>query len=76
MSLFDAKFYDFFTNLAPDSISKLAFEAKRYGYSGIAVLDREINPDEVESRMVSRSIQRLRFHVNVKNQGRNKKARP
>ena len=40
MSLFDAKFYDFNVHLAPDSQDSLitfAYEAKRYGYSGIAI---------------------------------------
>lgn len=46
MSLFDAKFYDISIHPMPDSldsITKLAFEAKRYGYSGIAVINSTIN---------------------------------
>jgi len=50
MSLFDAKFYDFNVHPAPDtheSITKLAFEAKRYGYSGIALIDSAINQETI-----------------------------
>lgn len=45
MSLFDSKFYDF--NIHPDgsSITELAFEAKKLGYSGIAVINSTI-PDK------------------------------
>jgi ribonuclease P/MRP protein subunit RPP1 len=42
MSLFDARFYDFNVHLAQDSQDSLAMftsEAKRYGYSGIAILN-------------------------------------
>ncbi len=48
MSLFDAKFYDF--NMHPDpshSIAQLALEAKRYGYSGIAIIDSGATGNEV-----------------------------
>lgn len=48
MSLFDAKFYAF--NIYPDpshSIAQLAFEAKRYGYSGIAIINSTIGENEV-----------------------------
>ncbi len=48
MSLFDAKFYDFYVHPAPDSIAQLTFEAKRYGYSGVAITNSQINPDEAE----------------------------
>ncbi|MBU4374709.1 MAG: ribonuclease P protein component 3 [Euryarchaeota archaeon] len=46
MSLFDSKFYDF--NIHPDgsSITELAFEAKRLGYSGIAVINSTIPEKE------------------------------
>ncbi len=50
MSLFDAKFYDF--NIHPDpslSIAQLAGEAKRYGYSGIAIINSEIIGNEIEN---------------------------
>jgi ribonuclease P/MRP protein subunit RPP1 len=43
MSLFDSRFYDL--NVHPESassITRLAFEAKRYGYSGIAVINSTI----------------------------------
>ena len=45
MSLFDARFYDFIIHSPEkeESISHLAFEAKRYGYSGIAITDININ---------------------------------
>ncbi len=48
MPLFDAKFYDLNVHPIPDSlasITRLAFEAKRYGYSGIAVLNSTIDLD-------------------------------
>lgn len=48
MSLFDAKFYDF--NIHPDpshSITQLALEAKRYGYSGIAIINSGVTSNEV-----------------------------
>ena len=41
MSKFDSKFYDFHTH--PDNPGQLAAEAKRYGYSGIVVVDPKIN---------------------------------
>ncbi len=47
MSLFDSKFYDF--NIHPDpshSIAQLAHEAKRYGYSGIAIINSEVTGNE------------------------------
>lgn len=44
MSLFDSKFYDFNTHPSDSSITELAFEAKRLGYSGIAVINSTI-PD-------------------------------
>ncbi len=46
MSLFNSAFYDF--NIHPDgsSISSLAFEAKRLGYSGIAVTSSTIPEKE------------------------------
>jgi ribonuclease P/MRP protein subunit RPP1 len=51
MSLFEARFYDFIMHSPEkeDSISHLAFEAKRYGYSGIAITDKKINnPDMIQ----------------------------
>ncbi len=48
MSLFDARFYDL--NIHPDpshSITQLALEAKRYGYSGIAIINSTIGENEV-----------------------------
>ncbi len=48
MPLFDAKFYDF--NIHPDpsrSITQLALEAKRYGYSGIAITNSAVTDNEV-----------------------------
>ncbi len=50
MSLFDAEFYDFNVHSIPcdpNSIARLAFEAKRHGYRGIAVIDPTINIDAV-----------------------------
>ncbi len=46
MSLFDSKFFDF--NIHPDpvhSIAQLAHEAKRYGYSGIAIINSGATED-------------------------------
>jgi ribonuclease P/MRP protein subunit RPP1 len=44
MSQFDTCFYDLYVRPAnSDSVSKLAFEAKRFGYSGIAVISPDIN---------------------------------
>lgn len=45
MSLFDAKFYDFNIHPSDSSLTELAFEAKRLGYSGIAVINSTI-PDK------------------------------
>jgi ribonuclease P/MRP protein subunit RPP1 len=48
MPLFDAKFYDF--NIHPDpsrSVTQLALEAKRYGYSGIAIINSTLTDNEV-----------------------------
>jgi ribonuclease P/MRP protein subunit RPP1 len=46
MSLFNAKFYDF--NVHPDSnpITGLAFEAKRYGYCGIAIVNSAMTNED------------------------------
>lgn len=47
MSLFDAKFYDFYVRLAaPDSITTFVPEARRYGYSGIAILNSKLDKAE------------------------------
>ncbi|MCX9011726.1 MAG: ribonuclease P protein component 3 [Candidatus Methanoperedens sp.] len=45
MSLFEARFYEFNVHLPPDadSLTRFALEAKRYGYSGIAVSNLEID---------------------------------
>jgi len=46
MSLFDAKFYDFDVHLvseSSDSITRFALQAKRYGYSGIAIINSKID---------------------------------
>ncbi len=45
MSLFNASFYDFHIHPDGSSITELAFEAKRLGYSGIAVTNSTI-PDK------------------------------
>lgn len=50
MSLFDARFYEFNVHLPPDADSLVGFahEAKRYGYSGIAVHDLKTGrPDNI-----------------------------
>ncbi|MCE8427271.1 MAG: hypothetical protein J5U19_02615 [Candidatus Methanoperedens sp.] len=40
MSLFDARFFDLITHCSnPDSIKKMAFQAKQSGYSGIGILN-------------------------------------
>jgi ribonuclease P/MRP protein subunit RPP1 len=46
MSLFNTGFYDF--NIHPDSnsVTELAFEAKRYGYCGIAVVNSAMANEE------------------------------
>lgn len=49
MSLFDARFYDFNVHSIPegsDSITRLALTAKRYGYSGIAVINSAITDQD------------------------------
>ncbi len=50
MSLFDAKFFDFNFHPVPDiqdSITEYAIKAKKFGYSGIAVINSTINLDMV-----------------------------
>ncbi|MCZ7356498.1 MAG: ribonuclease P protein component 3 [Candidatus Methanoperedens sp.] len=50
MSLFDARFYDFNLHPVPDSrdsITGLAFEARRLGYSGIAITNSTVNLETV-----------------------------
>ncbi len=43
MSLFDSRFYDLIIHPeSSDSIPILAFEAQRYGYSGIAVINTQV----------------------------------
>lgn len=51
MSLFNASFYDFNIHPSDSSLTELAFEAKRLGYSGIAVInstmpDKEALPEK------------------------------
>ncbi len=46
MSLFDARFYDLYIHPVPDtpySITEIASIAKRYGYSGIAIINSRSN---------------------------------
>ena len=46
MSLFDSRFYDFNVHpQGPNSIARMAFEAKRRGYSGMAVINSTISGD-------------------------------
>ncbi len=47
MSLFDANFYDFNIHPSDSSITELAFEAKRLGYTGIAVINSKTPDNEV-----------------------------
>jgi ribonuclease P/MRP protein subunit RPP1 len=57
MSLFDVEFYDFNVHLIPESQDSLiifASEAKRYGYSGIAVVNSKL--DEAENILLGFSI--------------------
>jgi ribonuclease P/MRP protein subunit RPP1 len=69
MSLFDSKFYDF--NIHPDgsSITELALEAKKLGYSGIAVInsiipDKEALPENFSIyRYVELSGRRIREEI-------------
>ncbi len=59
MSLFDVEFYDFNVHLIPESQNSLitfASEAKRYGYSGIAVINTKL--DKVENMPLGFSIYR------------------
>ncbi len=59
MSLFDVEFYDFNVHLIPESQDSLiifASEAKRYGYSGIAIINAKL--DKVENIPLSFSIYR------------------
>jgi len=46
MSLFNASFYDFNIHPSGSSLTELAFEAKRLGYSGIAVTNSTIPEKE------------------------------
>lgn len=46
MSLFDARFYDLDIHPKAESIAELAFEAKRIGYSGIAVINATVSDNE------------------------------
>jgi ribonuclease P/MRP protein subunit RPP1 len=51
MALFDARFYDFNVHPVPDSrdsITGLASEAKRLGYSGIAITNSTVNFETAE----------------------------
>ncbi len=52
MSLFDARFYDFLVHSPEnaDSITGLSFEAKRYGYSGIAICSSKISNQDLVHR--------------------------
>lgn len=46
MPQYDSDFYDFYSYPdSPNSISNLAAEAKRYGFSGIVVIDPKINKE-------------------------------
>jgi len=46
MSLFNASFYDFNIHPSDSSLTELAFEAKRLGYSGIGVINSTIPEKE------------------------------
>ncbi len=59
MSLFDVRFYDFNVHLIPESQDSLiifASEAKRYGYSGIAIVNSKL--DSVENIPANFSVYR------------------
>ena len=45
MSLFNSRFYDFNVHKDSNSVAGLAFEAKKYGYCGIALVNSAM-PDE------------------------------
>lgn len=48
MPQYDSNFYDFYTYPdGSDQISNLAAEAKRYGFSGIVVIDPKINKETI-----------------------------
>ncbi len=43
MSLFDARFYDLIVHLPAEEINRFSILAKRYGYSGIAIVNSKEN---------------------------------
>ncbi|MCX9014177.1 MAG: hypothetical protein OIN89_05190 [Candidatus Methanoperedens sp.] len=52
MSLFDRNFYDFIVNPSPedkDSIPGLAQQAKKYGYSGMALVNTQVTETDTEN---------------------------
>ncbi|MDP2765974.1 MAG: hypothetical protein Q8O41_00755, partial [Candidatus Methanoperedens sp.] len=69
MSLIDTNFYDFNIHPSDSSITELAFEAKRLGYSGIAVTnstipDKEALPENFSiHRCVELSGRRIREEI-------------
>ncbi len=59
MSLFDARFYDLYIHPIPDtsdSITSLATVARRYGYSGIAVVNSKSNDPDLVNKPENFSI--------------------
>ncbi|MDP2768055.1 MAG: RNase P subunit p30 family protein [Candidatus Methanoperedens sp.] len=71
MSLFNSAFYDFDIHPDGSSITELAFEAKRLGYSGIAVTnstipDKEALPENFSiHRCVELSGRRIREEIKI-----------
>ncbi len=69
MSLFDSIFYDFNIHPSDSSITELALEAKRLGYSGIAVInstipDKEALPENLSIyRCIELSGRRIREEI-------------
>lgn len=53
MSLFTGKFYDFYIHSFPegaDSVTKLAFAAKNYGYAGLTIVNSPITEQDRENK--------------------------
>jgi ribonuclease P/MRP protein subunit RPP1 len=46
MSLFNSRFYDFNVHQDSNSVTELAFEAKKYGYCGIAIVNSVMTKED------------------------------
>lgn len=59
MSLFNGKFYDLNVHPIPegaDSITRFAYAAKKYGYSGIAIIDTPVTENDMKNKPENFSI--------------------